>query len=313
MPPVRARSGRSTSRRWSSAPSSRRGSRRSRPAGRSTIVPERVRMLFNAKDKAGEFLRATLAPTLVYAARVTPGHRPLDRRRRSRDAVGLWLGPRSLRVVRRDRRARSDGGGRGRRRSRRPRRRAAARHRRCSTAAVTASATDWCPPAAPDLQILRSAPRPEPHRQEERGREPGRSRRRRAVRRVPLEDERHRRRHRADAAGRRQGSGEERSGAGGRQRRAQLLRRRQPDAGAARSAGRQLGRARHDGPRVPAGDDGLEVQRRAGGGGAGRPRAGRWRGDRAARRSRAGERRDLHGAGRSRRRPDSRPAAAPRK
>ena len=29
-------------------------------------------MLFNAKDKAGEFLRATLAPTLVYTARVTP-------------------------------------------------------------------------------------------------------------------------------------------------------------------------------------------------------------------------------------------------
>jgi 3-hydroxyacyl-CoA dehydrogenase len=35
-------------------------------------VGERVRMLFNAKDKAGEFLRATLAPTLVYTARVTP-------------------------------------------------------------------------------------------------------------------------------------------------------------------------------------------------------------------------------------------------
>jgi 3-hydroxyacyl-CoA dehydrogenase len=33
---------------------------------------ERVRMLFHAKDKAGEFLRATLAPTLVYTARVTP-------------------------------------------------------------------------------------------------------------------------------------------------------------------------------------------------------------------------------------------------
>ncbi|MEO7158445.1 MAG: 3-hydroxyacyl-CoA dehydrogenase NAD-binding domain-containing protein, partial [Vicinamibacterales bacterium] len=35
-------------------------------------LAERVRMLFNATDKAGEFLRATLAPTLVYTARVTP-------------------------------------------------------------------------------------------------------------------------------------------------------------------------------------------------------------------------------------------------
>ena len=35
-------------------------------------VAERVKMLFNAKDKAGEFLRATLAPTLVYTARITP-------------------------------------------------------------------------------------------------------------------------------------------------------------------------------------------------------------------------------------------------
>jgi 3-hydroxyacyl-CoA dehydrogenase len=33
---------------------------------------QRVKMLFGAKDKAGEFLRETLAPTLVYTARVTP-------------------------------------------------------------------------------------------------------------------------------------------------------------------------------------------------------------------------------------------------
>ncbi len=33
---------------------------------------ERVKALFNAKDKAGQFLRETLAPTLVYTARVTP-------------------------------------------------------------------------------------------------------------------------------------------------------------------------------------------------------------------------------------------------
>lgn len=35
-------------------------------------VAERVKMLFHSKDKAGEYLRATLAPTLVYTARVTP-------------------------------------------------------------------------------------------------------------------------------------------------------------------------------------------------------------------------------------------------
>ena len=35
-------------------------------------VRERVRVLFHAKDKAGQFLRATLAPTLVYTARIAP-------------------------------------------------------------------------------------------------------------------------------------------------------------------------------------------------------------------------------------------------
>ena len=33
---------------------------------------ERVRMLFHAKDKAGQFLRETLAPTLAYTARIAP-------------------------------------------------------------------------------------------------------------------------------------------------------------------------------------------------------------------------------------------------
>lgn len=35
-------------------------------------VPARVRALFNARDKAGRFLRETLADTLLYTARVTP-------------------------------------------------------------------------------------------------------------------------------------------------------------------------------------------------------------------------------------------------
>jgi 3-hydroxyacyl-CoA dehydrogenase len=37
-----------------------------------TDVWERVRVLFEGKDRVGEFLRATLAPTLVYTARVAP-------------------------------------------------------------------------------------------------------------------------------------------------------------------------------------------------------------------------------------------------
>ena len=35
-------------------------------------VAARVKVLFNAGDRAGEFLRATLAPTLLYAARIAP-------------------------------------------------------------------------------------------------------------------------------------------------------------------------------------------------------------------------------------------------
>ena len=94
-------------------------------------------------------------------------------------------------------------------------------------------------------------------------REPGRSRRRRARRRVPLEDERHRRRHDPDAPGRRQGSGGALPRARRRQRRAELLRRREPDAPAARSAGRQLGRDRPDGPGVSGRDDGAQVRARS--------------------------------------------------
>ena len=56
---------------------------------------ERVRMLFNSKDKSGEFLRATLAPTLVYTARVTPdiAHSIDDVDRAMRWGFGWDLGP----------------------------------------------------------------------------------------------------------------------------------------------------------------------------------------------------------------------------
>ena len=58
-------------------------------------VSERVKMLFNSKDKAGEFLRETLAPTLVYTARVTPqiAHSIDDVDRAMRWGFGWELGP----------------------------------------------------------------------------------------------------------------------------------------------------------------------------------------------------------------------------
>jgi 3-hydroxyacyl-CoA dehydrogenase len=65
-------------------------------AGRSVDdLVERVRSLFHARDKAGEFLRATLAPTLVYTARVTPdiAHSIDDVDRVMRWGFGWELGP----------------------------------------------------------------------------------------------------------------------------------------------------------------------------------------------------------------------------
>ncbi|MGH9219864.1 MAG: 3-hydroxyacyl-CoA dehydrogenase NAD-binding domain-containing protein, partial [Vicinamibacterales bacterium] len=65
-------------------------------AGKSVDdLAERVRALFHAKDKAGEFLRATLAPTLVYTARVTPdiAHSIDDVDRVMRWGFGWDLGP----------------------------------------------------------------------------------------------------------------------------------------------------------------------------------------------------------------------------
>ena len=56
---------------------------------------ERIRTLFEAKDKAGQFLRATLAPTLLYAARIAPdvAHSPDDVDRAMRWGFGWELGP----------------------------------------------------------------------------------------------------------------------------------------------------------------------------------------------------------------------------
>ena len=65
-------------------------------AGKSIAdAGERIRALFNAKDKAGQLLRETLAPTLVYSARVTPGiaHSADDVDRVMRWGFGWELGP----------------------------------------------------------------------------------------------------------------------------------------------------------------------------------------------------------------------------
>jgi len=65
-------------------------------AGRSIDdLGERIRALFNAKDKAGEFLRTTLAPALIYTARVTPdiAHSIDDVDRVMRWGFGWDLGP----------------------------------------------------------------------------------------------------------------------------------------------------------------------------------------------------------------------------
>jgi 3-hydroxyacyl-CoA dehydrogenase len=58
-------------------------------------VRERVRTLFNGKDKVGQFLRDTLAPTLAYTATVTPqiAHSPEDVDRAMRWGFGWEIGP----------------------------------------------------------------------------------------------------------------------------------------------------------------------------------------------------------------------------
>jgi 3-hydroxyacyl-CoA dehydrogenase len=88
-------------------------------------VGERIRTLFNARDKAGQLLRETLSPALEYTARVTPSiaYSPDDVDRVMRWGFGWELGPFEI-----------------------------------ADAIGTRKLRDGeVPPAAPDLQILRSA------------------------------------------------------------------------------------------------------------------------------------------------------------
>jgi 3-hydroxyacyl-CoA dehydrogenase len=110
-----------------------------------TDIRERVRTLFSASDKAGSLLRDTLAPTLVYTASVAPSiaHSPDDVDRVMRWGFGWDLGPFELidaigaqNVVEAARRA----------------------DPRLPTDLLERTARPGdVPPAAPDLQILRTA------------------------------------------------------------------------------------------------------------------------------------------------------------
>ena len=64
-------------------------------AGAITDVRERVRTLYEGKDRVGGFLRETLGPTLEYAERITPqiAHSPDDVDRVMRWGFGWELGP----------------------------------------------------------------------------------------------------------------------------------------------------------------------------------------------------------------------------
>ena len=114
---------------------------------------ERVRSLFNGRDRVGDFLRATLAPTLVYAARVAPdiAHSIDDIDRAMRWGFGWDLGPFELwdaigiDAVLEAACASDD-----------PPPLVAAR-RAASTSAGTRFRDGRLPPAAPGLQILGSA------------------------------------------------------------------------------------------------------------------------------------------------------------
>jgi 3-hydroxyacyl-CoA dehydrogenase len=89
-------------------------------------VRERVRTLYQGKDRVGEFLRETLGPTLEYTAKVTPqiAHSPDDVDRVMQWGFGWELGPFELLEAIRG---------------------------------PKESAPHTVPPAAPDLQLLKSS------------------------------------------------------------------------------------------------------------------------------------------------------------
>ena len=145
---------------------------------------ERIQTLFLGKDKVGDFLRATLGPTLDYTAhgRAEIAYSIDDVDRAMRWGFGWELGPFEIDRVRCELR----------------------RRLRSPPAAIVPRPTACRGGAGPsDSEAAKDRGRVV---RRERRREPRRSRRRRARGRIPLEDERDRRRHHPDAARRREGS-----------------------------------------------------------------------------------------------------------
>jgi 3-hydroxyacyl-CoA dehydrogenase len=103
-------------------------------------VRERIRTLYEGKDRVGEFLRQTLGPTLEYTAKVTPqiAHSPDDVDRVMQWGFGWELGPFELLDAIR--------GPEG-----------SAPHQATSAPQQVGSAPRAVPPAAPDLLLLRSS------------------------------------------------------------------------------------------------------------------------------------------------------------
>ena len=163
---------------------------------------ERLKTLFLDQGKAGRFLRATLGPTLLHTALVAPdiAHSIDDVDRAMRWGFGWELGPFEI----------WDAIG----------------LREVLDAMPAAAGVPEVPTVGPEDSRCRRQSIPErrrsagragpadsegrersqPHRSAQRRRQPRRSRRRCARRRIPFEDEHDRRRHRADAPCRREGS-----------------------------------------------------------------------------------------------------------
>ena len=144
--------------------------------------------------RSGALLRDTLGADARLCGGGRSRDRPLHRRRRSCDAVGVRMGARSLRALGRDRRAGCPG-------CRTARRRACPRQgsavRRANTLPRRTRATSGSGPSTPA-----NSERAHAGAQEKSRRQPGGSRRRRALRRVAFQDERDRRRHSPDSPGR---------------------------------------------------------------------------------------------------------------
>ena len=193
------------------ARASRRACRRSkRPAPSNRHAASASRTLFLGKDKRRRIPARDARPDARLHRQDRAGHRVFNRRRRSRDAVGLRLGTGPVRDDERDRHPRTA------RRAGSPADGARAFQARCPNAdgrraGRRAQRFRDGPPCAGG-----AGPADSPLRQgsaeggaQERRRKPRGSRRRRPRARVPLEDERDRRRHgRDDPRRRARGRGE---------------------------------------------------------------------------------------------------------